>query len=143
VPGFDAPDLADLSRQVWTAGRTDGVEAAKALWLACPFFAQANRRSDAKAALQQMVTDYSGWGWTERDPGTWGEPNMAARLGEISAPALIVVGERDIEGMRRAADALAREIPNAQKVVLPGLGHLPNMEDPAAFNAAVLKFLAG
>jgi pimeloyl-ACP methyl ester carboxylesterase len=143
VPGFDAPDLAELSRQVWNAGRTTGVEAAKALWLDCPFFAHANRYPDSRAALLEMVADYSGWGWTERDPGRWGEPNMAARLGEITAPALIVVGEHDIEGMRNAADALAREIPNPRKVVLPGLGHLPNMEDPVAFNAAVLDFLDG
>jgi pimeloyl-ACP methyl ester carboxylesterase len=143
VPGFDAPDLADLSRQVWNAGRTNGVEAAKAIWLASPFFEQANQRSNPRSALLEMVADYSGWGWTERDPGRWGESNMAARLAEIVAPTLIIVGEHDIEGMRNAADALAREIPNARKVVLPGLGHLPNMEDPAAFNSVILEFLDG
>ena len=38
---------------------------------------------------------------------------------------------------------LAEGIPNARLTVLPGVGHVANMEDPARFNAAVLDFLAG
>jgi pimeloyl-ACP methyl ester carboxylesterase len=88
-----------------------------------------------------MVADYSGWGWTDRDPGTWAEPNSSSRLDEISVPTLVVVGERDLPDMVRAANALASGIAGAREIILPGLGHLPNMEDPAAFNRVVLDFL--
>ena len=63
------------------------------------------------------------------------------RLAELRAPALVIVGERDIEQNHRIADALAGGLPKARKLVMPGVGHLPNLEDPAGFNAAVLAFL--
>jgi pimeloyl-ACP methyl ester carboxylesterase len=62
-------------------------------------------------------------------------------LGEISAPTLVIVGGFDIDGMRNNAEQLATGIPGAELVVLPGVGHLPNMEDSALFNRAVLDFL--
>ena len=37
---------------------------------------------------------------------------------------------------------LVQTVPNARKVVLPGVGHLSNMEAPEAFNEVVLGFLA-
>ena len=36
---------------------------------------------------------------------------------------------------------LHQRIPHARKVVLPGVGHLPCMEDPEEFNRIVLEFL--
>jgi pimeloyl-ACP methyl ester carboxylesterase len=36
---------------------------------------------------------------------------------------------------------MAGKIPGARYLCLPGLGHLPNLEAPAAFDAAVLGFL--
>lgn len=141
VPGFDAPGLHALSRDVWTAGRTSGADAAKALWIECGLFEVANERATSRVALRRMVSDYSGWGWTDSDPGTWAEPNCAAQLDRISVPSLVVVGERDLPDMLQAANALASGIHGAREVVLPGLGHLPNMEDPPAFNRVVLDFL--
>ena len=56
-------------------------------------------------------------------------------------PVLVVVGDRDIKHMQRIADKLAADIPGAKKVVIPGAGHISNMEKPAEFDAAVLPFL--
>jgi 3-oxoadipate enol-lactonase len=36
---------------------------------------------------------------------------------------------------------MAAKIPGAKFEILPGLGHLPNLENPAVFDAAVLGFL--
>jgi pimeloyl-ACP methyl ester carboxylesterase len=38
-------------------------------------------------------------------------------------------------------ERMATKIPGARYVCLPGVGHLPNLEAPAAFNAAVLALL--
>jgi pimeloyl-ACP methyl ester carboxylesterase len=40
------------------------------------------------------------------------------------------------------ADLLARDIPGARRITLPGVAHLPNMESPEEFNSIVLSFLA-
>jgi 3-oxoadipate enol-lactonase len=70
------------------------------------------------------------------------DPPAAVRLGEVAAPALVVVGEHDRPDVHAMADALAGGIPRAERVVLGGAGHLPNMERPREFNRLVLEFLA-
>jgi 3-oxoadipate enol-lactonase len=52
-----------------------------------------------------------------------------------------VVGEHDRPDIHAMADALAGGIAGAERVVLAGTGHLPNLERPAAFNRVVLEFL--
>ncbi|MGH7321378.1 MAG: alpha/beta fold hydrolase [Candidatus Rokuibacteriota bacterium] len=56
--------------------------------------------------------------------------------------ALLIVGERD-HWCRKPAEFMARTIPSAELVVIPEAGHLPNLEQPAAFNDVVARFLAG
>ncbi len=60
----------------------------------------------------------------------------------IRVPALIVVGADDTPFLQ-SAEVMAAKIPGAQKVVIPGAGHVANVDQPEAFNAAVLGFLAG
>jgi len=38
---------------------------------------------------------------------------------------------------------LAHVLPDARAVLLPGVGHWPQLEDPEGFEAALLDFLAG
>jgi 3-oxoadipate enol-lactonase len=69
------------------------------------------------------------------------DPPAATRLGVLAVPTLVVVGEHDRPDIYAKADALAGGIAGAERVVLAGTGHLPNLERPAAFNRVVLEFL--
>jgi proline iminopeptidase len=60
----------------------------------------------------------------------------------LTVPVLLVDGTADIRP-RRAVDSLERALPAARRVVLEGVGHLPWVEAPAAFRAAVAGFLTG
>ncbi len=40
-----------------------------------------------------------------------------------------------------ASDYMAAKIPGAKKVVIPDAGHAANIDQPAAFNRAVVEFL--
>ena len=71
------------------------------------------------------------------------DPPAAERLGEITAPTLIVYGDQDIADVQRAGPPLAQAIPGARLVVMPNASHLPQMEQPEAFNELVLEFLRG
>ncbi|MGD9920518.1 MAG: alpha/beta fold hydrolase [Pseudorhodoplanes sp.] len=64
-----------------------------------------------------------------------------ANLGNIRVPTMCLVGEFDTNAPAPMMERMAAKIPGAKFTLLPGLGHLPNLEDPAAFDAAVLGFL--
>lgn len=70
-------------------------------------------------------------------------PPAAERLGEITAPSLILFGDQDIADVQQAGPLLARGIPGAHLVVMPSVSHLPQMEQPDRFNEVVLGFLRG
>ncbi|HEX2102783.1 MAG TPA: alpha/beta hydrolase [Solirubrobacteraceae bacterium] len=70
------------------------------------------------------------------------DPPVARRLGEIRCPALVVVGEDDVEDFHRLAARLADELPEAGPVVvIPGAAHLPALERPAEVADVLLPFL--
>jgi 3-oxoadipate enol-lactonase len=69
------------------------------------------------------------------------DPPAAERLAEISAPTLIVYGDKDVIDVRQAAGPLAAAIPDARLAVIPDAAHLPQMERPELFNEIVLGFL--
>jgi pimeloyl-ACP methyl ester carboxylesterase len=63
-------------------------------------------------------------------------------LGSIECPVRIVWGSRDTLLLPRQADRFVREIPNADLVRLPGLGHVPMGDDPDAVAESILEFTA-
>ncbi len=64
------------------------------------------------------------------------------RLGEITCPTLVVVGELDAVCPPAEAQRIAEAIPASQYAEVPAAGHLSNVEQPGAFNAAIEIFLA-
>jgi pimeloyl-ACP methyl ester carboxylesterase len=89
-----------------------------------------------------MVADYSGWHWLNEDPVRPLDPPALQRLDAIRRPTLTLLGERDVPDCFRIAQLVNEAVPTAEHVMLPGLGHMANLEDPGQFNAAVLGFLA-
>jgi pimeloyl-ACP methyl ester carboxylesterase len=69
------------------------------------------------------------------------QPPAIGRLEEIKVPTLVIVGDRDVDDIRQAAEELGRGISGARLVVMPGVAHVPNMERPDEFNRLVLDFL--
>ncbi len=61
-------------------------------------------------------------------------------LPDIREPSLVIVGANDAPYLN-AADYMAAKIPNAEKLVIADAGHASNIDQPSAFNAAVLAFL--
>ncbi|MCJ9724894.1 alpha/beta hydrolase [Agrobacterium sp. SHOUNA12C] len=71
------------------------------------------------------------------------EPNYSvADLAEIDVPVTIVHSEHDEFIKREHADHLARSIPGAELILLPGVSHFAPLQGPAQFNGAMLAFLA-
>jgi 3-oxoadipate enol-lactonase len=65
---------------------------------------------------------------------------LAPQPRSFAAPVLIVVGEHD-QACLKPSHFMAETLSQAELVVVPGAGHVTPLEDPAAFNAAVERFL--
>lgn len=60
----------------------------------------------------------------------------------LSLPVLVLSGEHDSPERRRIADALAALLPHATRATVPRAGHLANLDNPAAYDALVTRFVA-
>jgi pimeloyl-ACP methyl ester carboxylesterase len=141
LPGVPLDDeLAAALHVVRLHARAGDLEAARAAWLAMPFFAPSPPH--VAAALAEMVADYSFWHLRNPRLQVGLEPPACDRLGAVVAPTLVVRGEHDVPLVAAHAERLAREIPRARALVLEGAGHMSNMDAPEAFDAALLAFLA-
>jgi pimeloyl-ACP methyl ester carboxylesterase len=69
-------------------------------------------------------------------------PDANAGLKGITVPTLVLVGEHDGVTPPLSAANLSAQIRGSKLVHIPGAGHLSNVENPDAFNAAVRDFLA-
>jgi 2-succinyl-6-hydroxy-2,4-cyclohexadiene-1-carboxylate synthase len=63
--------------------------------------------------------------------GTGALPSVWDRLGEITVPVVLVVGERDQKFTAIAAE-MASGLPRAEVLTVPGVGHAVHLEAPAA-----------
>ncbi len=61
-------------------------------------------------------------------------------LPDIRVPTLLLWGDADTRSPLTVAHQLQAAIPDARLVVIPGVGHVSNLEAPAQFNAAVRDF---
>jgi pimeloyl-ACP methyl ester carboxylesterase len=69
-------------------------------------------------------------------------PDSSPLLEQLAIPVLVIVGEEDVLTPPEDARKMAALAPKAQLVVLPRTGHLPNLEDPKAFNETLSAFLS-
>jgi 3-oxoadipate enol-lactonase len=68
-------------------------------------------------------------------------PDVSGQLGSIRVPTLAIVGEHDLLSPPAEMQAMAAAIPGARCVVIPDSGHMTPLENPAAFNAELERFL--
>lgn len=65
-----------------------------------------------------------------------------AALRSLRTPVLLVRGQQSIALFQRLAERLEELLPRCERAAIPGARHAMQVDNPAAFNAAVLSFLA-
>ena len=68
-------------------------------------------------------------------------PDSTPLLAGIRVPTLVIVGAADSISPPDEARAIAAAIPGAELAVIPGVGHLSNLESPAAFVTALRNWI--
>src|SRR3954453_10612066 len=93
--------------------------------------------------------EYSDYKWNAMSPIMWTalmheivtQPDQLAELARFTVPALGIVGDQDVMFLKPMDDIVVT-VPRARLVVVPDAGHSPQFENPAAWIAAMLEFLA-
>ncbi|QYK41372.1 MAG: 3-oxoadipate enol-lactonase [Paracoccaceae bacterium] len=104
-------------------------------WFAAPF-----RHSDACAPWRAMLTRTPATGYIAACRAL-AASDLAATTAALRRPAMVIAGEHDGASPPDLVRATADLIPGAAFHVIPGAGHLPPVETPAAFAALLSPFL--
>lgn len=76
------------------------------------------------------------------ESGLYQHIDLRPLLPQITAPTLVVAGEHDFICGPIHAEPIIAAVPNAELVVLPDVGHGPSLEEPQAYQKAVLDWVA-
>ena len=146
-PALDGQNWSTDWQARWSgmcsAARAGQLADAKRQWLEHPLFNPARTNPTAAAHLARMIEDYSGWHWHNKDLARVPTPALSERLSEIRTRTLVITGEHDIPDFQAVGKVLAEKLPDVQRVIIKGSGHMVNLEAPREFNAALLKFWQG
>ena len=89
--------------------------------------------------LQVENWDKSLWEFTLASTAS----DLPDRLDELTLPVLVITGDDDRIVPTAESQRLANELVNAELVIIPDCGHVPQEEQPALFLDAVITFVAG
>lgn len=134
------PQIDSLLQQ----GRLDGaVELTLRHWTDGPERTPNQVDARARERVREMTTaDYQ----LPNDPESFMpqpmQPPASKRLAEITAPTLVIYGDKDVKDVIEIAYVLKTEIKGAKSIVIPNTAHHLNLEQPATFDQIVLDFLA-
>ncbi len=123
----------------------EGIEAFADVMLAHPLLARyAAQGPEAVRQMRSLVTTHRARGLAHTLSGVLARRptiySLEPKLRQLRIPTLLIVGELDepcVKVHRFMGDAIA----GSEQIVIKGVGHMTNLEDPATFNAVVTQFL--
>lgn len=137
----DTPEAAQTRLDVANRAEAEGVKG----WLAdanLPNLLADTASVDVRARVRELIDAQppSGVAWAAR--AMRNRPDSVDLLRETDVPALVIVGERDAITPLDAANTMVEALPDATLAVLPDVGHLTPLEDPAGVVEAILGWVS-
>jgi len=96
---------------------------------------------ELRREVEKLIADSSAEGAAAAQRAMARRRDFSGRLAAIGCPTLLLVGSGDSITSPAEMQGLARAIPNAEYHVIPGAGHLSNLEQPKAFDELLAAFL--
>jgi len=119
--------------------RDQGIDAFRKEWLDHPLMQLQTHDARTRALVREMVARYPGHDLLADDsPGV----SRIGDLHRLDVPVLIINGEYDSDMRIGAGAELARALPDARLAVIPGAGHLSNLDNPAAYNKVLSEYVS-
>jgi len=108
-------------------GRMDDIEGLRKRILENPTFKDFKEGSKEIELIKEIINDYSGFHFMNRDPREIIEGNQEIK--NISCPVEVVIGERDEEVQKEVAKKFKDEI-GVETKVISNCGHISILEEP-------------
>ncbi len=135
----DTPAIAAGREATAVQAETQGVASIKAAQLAR--LLGHNASDDLRQWVTDMIEEASPQGVAAALRGMALRPDSGDVLRALTKPALIITGEDDVITPPADARMMAGLIRGSTLHIVPGSGHLVNLEQPVAFNEALATFL--
>lgn len=94
-----------------------------------------------KELLPKMVFETGLHGYVNEQKTIMSRPDSRDLLEKIACPTLVAGGELDKLSTPAIMDDMARQIPNAERIVIKNSGHFPPLENPDAMTEVLLRLL--
>ena len=146
-PGVASPDErtdraardATLAAEIETRGIAWFVDH----WESHPLFytqraLPASVRSPTRA--RRLLASPAGLAGSLRGLGQGAQPYLGPRLASVAAPTLFVTGGLDAK-YTSLSEEMAAQVPDAERLVVPAAGHNVHLEQPRAFERALIDHL--
>lgn len=128
-------------RELQQVGWDNGFEALIDRWLP-PMVAEANREDQAiYPPLRQMNVEAGQEVFDAQIRALLARPPVEDLLPKIACPVLVMTGELDSWAPPQQHQAIAAAIRDAELVIVPGAGHMIQLEAPEAVNTAIASWL--
>ncbi len=145
LPGFSySPDFLKKGLELFSVARGRGPEEALRELFEDPYWSYTLppiEKSTLREKMGEMAAHF--FRVFQWDPSLMrtSEPSAVQRLSEIVVPTLVVTAEKEHAENRRVIGKLLRDVKGAHMAIIPGAGHMMNMEEPERFNRIVEDFL--
>jgi pimeloyl-ACP methyl ester carboxylesterase len=142
-PQADPPEGVEGRRRMLALVREKG-PAAVADEMLPKLLGEETRRNqpDVAARVRELVLANSTAAIAGAITALMTRPDSAPLLSSIHCPTLVLVGEGDTITPPDLSRAMSQAIAGSELQVIPHAGHLANVEQPAAFNQTLARFLA-
>jgi len=137
VPPEAQPVWDERIKTATEQGMAPLVEPTLQRWFTAPYLAKRSSVVERVATLIRNTPPQGYAGCCHAIP----KINLTDRLAAIKCPVQVIVGDKDVGTPVAMSEAIHRVIPGSELVIIPDASHLSNLEQPTAFNTALLKFL--
>jgi len=134
-------EVGNMFGKVFNIGRNNGVENGKEALLQISVSRSAINNPNSEKIFKQMVMDYSGWHFRNKDPMQSYEQIEFEDISNLQIPVLLINGELSQDHYHQTMQKMHTYLPNSKLVVLKNSGHMLSLENPEQFNYEVLTFL--
>jgi pimeloyl-ACP methyl ester carboxylesterase len=134
-------EVGQMFGEVFNIGRTEGVEKGKDALMQTGVFKSTIDNPNSERIFKQMVMDYSGWHWKNRNPMQSYKQIEFEDISNLQVPVLLINGELSQDHYHQTMQKMHKYLPNSKLIVLKNSGHMLNLENPDQFNHEVLTFL--